>query len=46
MLGLIRMAILEIWEAKRQIRKGQEMLRGLDRPIGRRKKRYSKAGAR
>lgn len=44
MIGLIRMAILDFLEGYARMRAGNEVIKGLDKPRRRRKKKYTKAG--
>ena len=44
MIGLIRMAILDFLEGWARMREGNEVIKGLDEPRMRRKRRYTKAG--
>ena len=44
MIGLIRMAILDFLEGYARMREGNEVIKGLDKPRMRRKRRYTKAG--
>lgn len=43
-MGLIRMAILEMLEGRARMKAGNEVIKGLDKPRRRRKKKYTKAG--
>lgn len=46
MIGLLRMAILDFLEGRARMKEGNEVIRGLDKPRHRRKKKYTWAGAR